>query len=249
MTGIPRVVVVSGGARGIGYECARRLGAGGAAIALLDVHESESADAVRRLAEQGIRAMAVSADVTKEEEVVDAVARVAGAIGSPNVLLNAAGILRRSAILEISVSEWDAVIDVSLKGTFLCTKACLPSMLAHGWGRIVNFSSTAGKNVSTLGGAHYTAAKAAVLGFTRATANEVAKSGVCVNAVCPGLIETEMIHEFCSDEVLDDYARSFPISRLGQPSEVAALVGFLCSDDAAYITGASLDINGGDLMI
>jgi 3-oxoacyl-[acyl-carrier protein] reductase len=122
-------------------------------------------------------------------------------------------------------------------------------MIEAGWGRIVNFSSTAGKSVSTLGGVHYTAAKAAVLGLTRAIAKEVASSGVCVNAVCPGLIETEMVHETCSDADLADYARSFPIPRLGQPSEVAALVTYLCSDDAAYITGASLDINGGDLMI
>jgi NAD(P)-dependent dehydrogenase (short-subunit alcohol dehydrogenase family) len=141
------------------------------------------------------------------------------------------------------------VVGVSMKGTFICSQACLPAMLDAGWGRIVNFSSTAGKSVSTLGGAHYTAAKAAVLGLTRAIAKEVASQGVCVNAVCPGLIETEMAREVCSDEMLEGYARSFPVGRLGRPAEVAALVSFLCSDDAAYITGAALDINGGDLMI
>ena len=116
-------------------------------------------------------------------------------------------------------------------------------------GRIVNFSSTAGKNVSTVGGAHYTAAKAGILGFTRHLAKEVAGYGITVNAVCPGLIDTEMVRSTISVERVRAYADSFPIQRLGEPFEVAELVAFLASDRAAYITGASLDINGGDLMI
>ena len=122
-------------------------------------------------------------------------------------------------------------------------------MREEGWGRIVNFSSTAGKNVSTVGGAHYTAAKAGVLGFTRHLAKEVAGYGITVNAVCPGLIDTEMVRAVISPERADAYARGFPVSRLGEPGEVAELVAFLASDRASYITGASLDINGGDLMI
>ena len=122
-------------------------------------------------------------------------------------------------------------------------------MREAGWGRIVNFSSTAGKNVSTVGGAHYTAAKAGVLGFTRHLAKEVAAYGITVNAVCPGLIDTEMVRAVVSPERADAYARGFPIERLGEPEEVAELVAFLASDRASYITGASLDINGGDLMI
>ena len=122
-------------------------------------------------------------------------------------------------------------------------------MQQAGWGRIVDFSSTAGKNISTVGGAHYTAAKAGILGFTRHLAKEVASDGITVNAVCPGLIDTEMIRATIDEERTQAYAQSFPISRLGEPSEVAELVAFLASDRAAYITGASLDINGGDLMI
>jgi len=249
MSGTSRVAVVTGGARGMGFECARRLAADGASVALLDVGEAEGSEAAAALRAEGVRAEAFAADVTNQEEIADAVRRITTDVGPPAILLNAAGILRRTRFLEITVAEWDAVVGVSLKGTFLCSQACLPAMLEAGWGRIVNFSSTAGKSVSTLGGAHYTASKAAVLGLTRAIAKEVAGQGVCVNAICPGLIDTEMVHEVCDDKMLADYARSFPVGRLGRPAEVAALASFLCSEDAAYITGAALDINGGDLMI
>ena len=122
-------------------------------------------------------------------------------------------------------------------------------MQRSGWGRIVNFSSTAGKNVSTIGGAHYTAAKAGILGFTRHLAKEVAHFGITVNAVCPGLINTEMVRSTINRDQLEDYAKKFPIQRIGEPEEVADLVVFLVSDKSRYITGSSLDINGGDLMV
>ena len=146
-------------------------------------------------------------------------------------------------------NEWDLVIDVNMKGTYLFSRAVLPYMKQAGWGRIVNFASTAGKAVSTLGGPHYTAAKAGILGLTRATAKEFAPFGITVNAVCPGLVNTEMVQENVSPERLEAYLQSFPIARICEPWEVAELVAFLASDRAAYITGASLDINGGDLMI
>jgi 3-oxoacyl-[acyl-carrier protein] reductase len=122
-------------------------------------------------------------------------------------------------------------------------------MQGVGWGRIVNFSSSAGRQYSTLGGAHYTAAKAGVLGFTRHLAKEIADDGITVNAVCPGLIDTEMVRSTVGPERTKAYTDTFPIARLGEPWEVAELVAFLASDKAAYITGASLDINGGDLMM
>ena len=157
--------------------------------------------------------------------------------------------LRPTPVIDIEEDEWDFVVGVNLKGTYLCSRAVLPTMRSQGWGRIVNFSSTAGKNVSTVGGAHYTAAKAGILGFTRHLAKEEAGYGITVNSVCPGLIDTEMVRDTISDDRADAYAASFPIQRLGLPEEVAELVAFLASDRASYITGASLDINGGDLMI
>ena len=171
------------------------------------------------------------------------------AFGSLDILINNAGILYPTSVAEMPEDEWDRVIEVNLKGTFLCAQAVLPSMKLAGWGRIVNFSSTAGKNVSTVGGAHYTASKAGVLGFTRHLAREVAAYGITVNAVCPGLIDTKMVRKTIDTDRTKAYAKSFPITRLGKPNEVADLVAFLASYQAAYITGASLDINGGDLMI
>jgi NAD(P)-dependent dehydrogenase (short-subunit alcohol dehydrogenase family) len=169
--------------------------------------------------------------------------------GVAHILVNNAGILRPTAVIDIEEDEWDLVVSVNLRGTYLCSRAALPTMREAGWGRIVNFSSTAGKNVSTVGGAHYTAAKAGILGFTRHLAKEEAGYGITVNSVCPGLIDTEMVRTTIDPDLTKAYAASFPIPRLGEPEEVAELVAFLASDRAAYITGASLDINGGDLMI
>jgi NAD(P)-dependent dehydrogenase (short-subunit alcohol dehydrogenase family) len=140
-------------------------------------------------------------------------------------------------------------MDVNVTAPFLLIRAVVPAMKAAGFGRIVNISSTAGKSVSTLGGAHYTASKAALLGLTRAAAKELGPYGITVNAICPGLIDTELTQENASPADLAAYARSFPIQRLGQPVEVADLICFLASGQAGYITGASLDINGGDLMV
>ena len=169
--------------------------------------------------------------------------------GRIDILANCAGVLRPTSLANIPEEEWDFVVDVNLKGTFLASQAVLPAMTARRWGRIVNISSTAGKSVSTLGGAHYTAAKAGVLGLTRHLSREVARHGITVNAVCPGLIDTEMVRATIAADAVQRYAASFPVARLGQPEEVASLVAFLASDDAAYITGASLDINGGDLTV
>jgi 3-oxoacyl-[acyl-carrier protein] reductase len=132
---------------------------------------------------------------------------------------------------------------------FLLIQACLPVMKAQKYGRIINISSTAGRTVSTLGGAHYTASKAGLLGLTRAAAKELGKFGITVNAICPGMIDTELTRENASDTLLEQLAASYPVPRLGTAREVADLICFAASEEAGYITGASLDINGGDLMM
>ena len=201
------------------------------------------------LVSNGADAFAAPGDVSSSRDVSRLVDNALQRHGTVHILVNNAGTLRPTPVIDIEEEEWDRVIGVNLKGTYLCSRAVLPSMRREGWGRIVNFSSTAGKSVSTVGGAHYTAAKAGVLGFTRHLAKEEAPHGITVNAVCPGLIDTEMVRSTIGAQRANEYAEGFPIARLGEPWEVAELVAFLASDRAAYITGASLDINGGDLMI
>ena len=244
-----KVALVTGAGQGMGRAVSEKLAAGGARLVINDVDANTAAATTTTLVARGEDALAIAGDVSSSRDVNRIVEKSIKRFGSVDILVNNAGVLRPTAVIDIEEDEWDWVVNVNLKGTYLCSRAVLPIMREKGWGRIVNFSSTAGKNVSTVGGAHYTAAKAGILGFTRHLAKEAAAYGVTVNSVCPGLINTEMVRSTIDQERTQTYARSFPIKRLGEPSEVAELVAFLASDRAAYITGASLDINGGDLMV
>lgn len=244
-----RIAIVTGGAQGMGRAVSELLARNGVSVVINDVNKSAVETVAAELEELGLNVKPVAGDVTSSKDVDMLVNETIAEFGSVNILVNNAGVLRPTKVIDIEESEWDFVVGVNLKGTFLCSKAVLPYMQTQKWGRIVNFSSTAGKNVSTVGGAHYTSAKAGILGFTRHLAKESAGYGITVNSVCPGLIDTEMVNSTISEEKKQEYANSFPIKRLGQVREVADLVGFLVSDKAAYITGASIDINGGDLMI
>jgi NAD(P)-dependent dehydrogenase (short-subunit alcohol dehydrogenase family) len=166
-----------------------------------------------------------------------------------DILVNNAGGLRSTAVAAITPAEWDLVLDVNLKGTFLCAQAVFAAMVSRGGGRIVNMASMAGRATSTLGGAHYTAAKAGVLGLSRHLAREWAAVGITVNAVCPGIVDTPMVHGAVDAERLAQVRDSIPLGRLADPGEIASLVCFLASAEAAYITGASVDIHGGELII
>jgi len=150
---------------------------------------------------------------------------------------------------QISAEEWRQALEVNLTAPFLLMQAVVPAMKRQQYGRIINISSTAGRMVSTLGGAHYTTSKTGLLGLTRAAAKELGKYGITVNAVCPGMIDTELTRESASTQLLDQLAQGYPVPRLGTALEVADLICFAASDRAGYITGASLDINGGDLMM
>jgi NAD(P)-dependent dehydrogenase (short-subunit alcohol dehydrogenase family) len=244
-----KVAIVTGAGRGMGRAVAHRLAAGGAKLVVNDMAPDSAKAVALELRDSGVEAVSAPGDISKSSNVRAMVDVAVEAFGAVHILVNNAGILRPTAVIDIEEDEWDLVVSVNLRGTYLCSRAVLPAMREAGWGRIVNFSSTAGKNVSTVGGAHYTAAKAGILGFTRHLAKEEAGYGITVNSVCPGLIDTEMVRTTIDPELTKTYAASFPIPRLGEPEEVAELVAFLASDRAAYITGASLDINGGDLMI
>jgi 3-oxoacyl-[acyl-carrier protein] reductase len=204
---------------------------------------------VAQLRERTDRVLPIAADVTIWSDVRRMFDEARDALGPVEILVNNAGVLRPTRFVDIGEDEWTAVVDTNSKGTFRVYTGAVPQMQGQGGGRIINLSSTVGRNLSTVGGAHCPAVKAGVLGLTRHLANEVAKDGITVNAVYPGLIDTDMVRSTISAAAVERYASSFPISRLGRPGEVVDLIVFLASDQAAYITGASVGINGGDLMV
>jgi NAD(P)-dependent dehydrogenase (short-subunit alcohol dehydrogenase family) len=248
-TGAPlagRVALVTGAARGLGRAAAERLLADGARVAV-NVRRPEQGEALVR--DLGTDVLVLLGDVSVASDVESFVAAILERFGRLDILVNNAAAAYSTRFEKITEEEWQLALDVNLTAPFLCTRAALPAMKAQGYGRVINLSSTAGKSVSTLGGAHYTASKAGLLGLTRAAAKELGPFGITVNAVCPGLIDTELTREHATGDELAAHARSFPIPRLGTAAEVADLIAFLASEAAGYITGASLDINGGDLMI
>ncbi|MDQ6830490.1 MAG: SDR family oxidoreductase [Gemmatimonadota bacterium] len=241
-----RVALITGGTRGIGRAIAQHFYSLGAEVAV-----NARTDARARAAAMlvGDRALGVGADVSKRTEVREMVDAVIARFDRLDILVNNAAIAHATRIDEISEAEWRETIDVNLTGAFLCLTAVIPRMRDQKFGRVINISSLAGRSVSLLGGAHYTASKAGMLGLTRAAAKELGPAGITVNAICPGLIDTELARENSNDERRAAYAGGFPARRLGTAHEVAELAAFLAGDGAAYITGASLDINGGSLML
>jgi len=244
-----KIAIITGSGQGMGKQCALTLSKMGMKTVINDLDETKAQNTADIIQESGSDVLVACGNVSLKNDVQEVIGKTIKRFGSIHVLINNAGVLRPTKFLDISEDEWDWIISVNLKGTFLFSQAVLFHMRKQGWGRIINFSSTAGKNVSTVGGAHYTAAKAGILGLTRHLATEESSFGITVNAVCPGLIDTEMVRETVKENDIKKYIDSFPIKRLGTPNEVASLVGFLVSEDSGYITGASFDINGGDLMV
>jgi NAD(P)-dependent dehydrogenase (short-subunit alcohol dehydrogenase family) len=241
-----RVAVVTGAWRGLGRAAAERLYERGASVAV-NVRDRERAVAMAK--KIGERAFAVPGDVAADGVPDEIARRTLERFGRIDILVNNAALPLSTRFPDVTAEEWRRAIEVNLTAPFLMTKAVLPAMRAQHYGRIINISSSAGRMVSTLGGAHYTASKAGLLGLTRAAANELGKFGITVNAICPGMIDTELTRENASDELLERLAASYPVPRLGTAVEVANLICFAASEAAGYITGASLDINGGDLMM
>ena len=244
-----KVVIVTGAARGMGKATAVAFAREGARVVVNDVLPDAAERAADEIRAAGGAAAAVAADVSRREEAQRLVEEAVRLFGTVDVLVNNAGILSRTALEGISEDEWERVMAVNVKGVFLCSQAVFPVMKAKRYGKIVNVASSAGRSVSTFGGAAYTTSKAAVLGLTRHIAREGAPHGINCNSTSPGSMDTEMVRENATPERIAAESAKIPVGRLGTAEDEARLVLFLASDDAAYITGATVDINGGDLMI
>jgi len=240
------VAIVTGAARGLGRAAALRMYALGASVAV-NVRDDERAQELA--AALGPRALAAPGDVASDGVPARVVQQTFDRFGRVDIIVNNAALAKATRFPDLSVEEFRLALEVNMIAPFLFTQAALPIMKRQGFGRIINISSSAGRTVSTLGGAHYTASKAGLLGLTRASAKELGKFGITVNAICPGMIDTGLTRENASDELLQRLAASYPVPRLGTAEEVADLICFVASDAAGYLTGTSLDINGGDLMI
>ncbi len=243
-----RVALITGAAQGFGLATAERLAEEGADIALLDLQaDGVSAAAVHVAATSGGATIGLAADVSAKEQVDAAVRQVIDRFGRIDALVNSAGILRLSDILACSEDEWDRVLGVHLKGTFLLCKAVLPSMVARRFGRIVNLSSSAGKQGGILSGIAYNTAKGGILSFTMSLARQFAPFGITANAVCPGTADTAMGRQFTTEQLASMVAR-IPLGRLATAQDVAGAIAYLVSDDASFVTGEMLDVNGGMYM-
>jgi 3-oxoacyl-[acyl-carrier protein] reductase len=216
---------------------------------LVAVNVRDTDRAASLASELGERTHPAPGDVTVAGVPDRMIATTLERFGRLDILINNAAAPFTTRFEQISPEEWRRAVDVNLTAPFLLMRAALPAMKAQRYGRVVNISSTAGRMVSTLGGAHYTATKTGLLGLTRAAAKELGKFGITVNAVCPGMIDTELTRESASGVELERIAAGYPVPRLGTAREVADLICFAASEAAGYITGASLDINGGDLMM
>jgi len=244
-----RTAIVTGAARGIGAAIARRLSRDGFAVAVLDLDESACKAVVDELEAAGGKALGVGVDVADEQAVEAAVSRVADELGAPTVLVNNAGITRDNLLFKLTVDDWNSVMDVHLRGSFLMSRATQKYMTEARWGRIVNLSSVSA--LGNRGQANYSAAKAGLQGFTKTLAIELGKFGVTVNAIAPGFIETEMTATTAARVGMqfEDFkaaaAKEIPVARVGQPEDIAATASFFARDEASFVTGQVLYVAGG----
>ena len=244
-----RVAIVTGAARGIGAAIARRLATDGLAVGVLDLDEADCALVVRSITAAGGVAVALAADVSDENAVRTAVERCVQELGRPAVLVNNAGITRDDLLFRMSANDWDAVMNVHLKGAFLMTREMQQHMTAQGWGRIVNLSSVSA--LGNRGQANYSAAKSGLHGFTKTLATELGRYGVTANCIAPGYVMTEMITRtaerlgLTTAELIERTVPDIPVGRMGDPKDIAAGVSYFIRDEASFVTGQILYVSGG----
>ena len=241
-----KVVLVTGAARGIGREIAVSFAKEGCDVAAWDINMQETDELARTVEESGRKFMAQEVDVTDAAKVSEAVNKILDKLGKVDILVNNAGITKDNLLLRMSEAEWDAVIDVNLKGTFNCIKAASRLMIKQRSGKIINIASIIGI-IGNAGQANYSASKAGIIALTKTMAKELACRNINVNAVAPGFIQTEMTAKLPED-VKQKMLEAIPLSKFGTPKDVAALCVFLASEEANYITGQTIVIDGGMVM-
>lgn len=244
-----RIAIVTGAARGIGAGVAKRLASDGHAVAVLDLDEAACAPTVDAITASGGKAVAIGADVSDESAVLAAFEKIVTDLGAPTILVNNAGIIRDNLLFKMTVADWDAVMNVHLRGAFLMSKAAQKFMTEATFGRIVNLSSTSA--LGNRGQANYSAAKAGMQGFTKTLAIELGRFGITANAIAPGFIETEMTAETAArmgvsfEDLKAGAAQTIPVARVGQPEDIAHTVSFLTSEGAGFVSGQVIYVAGG----
>ncbi|NSW91064.1 MAG: 3-oxoacyl-[acyl-carrier-protein] reductase [Firmicutes bacterium] len=242
-----KTAIITGSARGLGKAIALKLAEMGANIVLNDIPSSDAIDSTaEEFRVQGYNVVVTKGDVRNQEDVENMVNKAVEAFGSVDILVNNAGITKDTLIIKMSEKDWDDVLDINLKGAFLCTKAVAKIMIKQRRGKIINIASVAGV-MGNPGQANYSASKAGLIGLTKSTAKELASRGITCNAVAPGLIQSKMT-DVLPEKIKENYLNNIPLGRFGTPEDVANVVGFLASPDSDYVTGQVIHIDGGLVM-
>ena len=242
-----RVAIVTGSGQGIGREIALKLADQGASIVISDVNAATAKEVASEIKAKNGKSIAIPANVAVADEIHKLVEQTLSSFGHIDILVNNAGITRDGLLLRMSEADWDLVLNINLKGAFICTQAVLRHMIRQRWGRIVNIASVVGLT-GNAGQANYAASKAGLIGLTKTTAREVASRAITVNAVAPGFIDTGMTQKL-SENVKQEFLKQVPVGYLGLPKDVAYAVAFLVSEEANYITGQVINVNGGMAML
>ncbi len=242
-----KVALITGGSRGIGKEIALELAKNGVNIAITYANNLQKAkEVLDDIKSYEVKAVAIKANVSVEEDVLQMIKTIEDELGTIDILVNNAGVTKDNLIIRMKEEDWDEVIDVNLKGTFLCTKAVSRIMMKKKYGKIINITSVVGI-MGNAGQGNYSASKAGVIGFTKSMARELASRGIRVNAIAPGFIETDMT-DVLKDEIKEAMLKSIPLNSFGNPKDIANLVVFLASERSDYITGQVINVDGGMLM-